>query len=82
MPNGDLKQVVVEVKPKKEYEMVQKLLEGNLTVPTNTLKKLKNFKYDLKMAYKNKSKWETMIKWCEKKGFTFIVVTEDTFKKM
>ena len=52
---GVLKQVVVEVKPQKEY--------------------------DLKMAYKNKTKWETMIAWCNKKGYEFIIITEDHLKK-
>jgi hypothetical protein len=41
------------------------------------LKKLKNFEYDLKMAYKNKQKWETMINWCNKKGYDFIIITTD-----
>ena len=53
-PEGVLRQVVVEVKPMKEYKMVQSLNEGNLQVPQNGAKKLKNFEYDLKMAYKNK----------------------------
>jgi hypothetical protein len=79
--NGVLSQVVVEVKPQKEYEMVLKLNEGKLDVPENKLKKLKNFEYSLKMAYKNKNKWETMVKWCDKKGYNFIVVTEETFKR-
>jgi hypothetical protein len=79
--DGVLKQVVVEVKPAKEYKMVLELNEGRLNVPDKGLKKLKNFEYDLKMAYKNKNKWETMINWCEKKGFEFIIITEDHLKK-
>ena len=78
---GVLKQVVVEVKPFKEYKMVQDLNEGNLVVPENGMKKLKNFEYDLKMAYKNKNKWETMINWCNKKGYEFIIITEQHLKK-
>lgn len=78
--DGTLKQVVAEVKPMKEYKMVQNLNEGRLSVPEG-LKKMKNFEYDLKMAYKNKNKWETMIKWCEKKGYTFIIITEEHLKK-
>ena len=45
------------------------------------MKKLKNFEYDLKMAYKNKQKWETMINWCNKKGYEFIIITEQHLKK-
>jgi hypothetical protein len=78
---GVLKQVVVEVKPYKEYKMVQDLNEGRLNVPDSTLKKLKNFEYDLKMAYKNKQKWETMIQWCNLKGYEFIIITEQHLKK-
>lgn len=78
---GVLKQVVVEVKPYKEYKMVQDLNEGVLEVPEKGLKKLKNFEYDLKMAHKNKNKWETMIKWCNKKGYEFIIITEQHLKK-
>ena len=78
--NGVLKQVVVEVKPKKEYNMVIALNAGKLSVPEKGTKKLKNFEDDLKMAYKNKNKWETMINWCNKKGYEFIIITEDHLK--
>jgi hypothetical protein len=79
--DGVLKQVVVEVKPMKEYKMVQLLKEGKLEVPEKGIKKLKSFEYDLKMAYKNKNKWETMIRWCDKKGYDFIIITEEHLKK-
>jgi hypothetical protein len=79
--DGILKQVVVEVKPMKEYKMVQLLKEGKLEVPEKGIKKLKSFEYDLKMAYKNKNKWETMIRWCDKKGYDFIIITEEHLKK-
>lgn len=81
LQDGSLKQVVVEVKPMKEYKMVQSLIEERLSVPESGLKKLKNFEYDLKMAYKNKNKWETMSLWCDKKGYHFIIITEDHLKK-
>lgn len=79
--NGELRQVVVEVKPQKEYNMVLALNEGKLKVPEKGTKKLKNFEYDLKMAYKNKQKWETMIKWCNQKGYDFIIITEENLKR-
>lgn len=83
MRNGDgvLKQVVVEVKPMKEYKMVQLLNEGRLNIPENGAKKLKNFEYDLKQAQKNRDKWQAMIKWCDKKGYDFIIITEEHLKK-
>ena len=81
LSDGTLKQIVVEVKPMKEYNMVIALNEGKLSVPEKGAKKLKGFEYDLKMAYKNKNKWETMISWCNKKGYEFIIITEDNLKK-
>jgi hypothetical protein len=82
MPDGELKKVVVEVKPHKEYQMVQDLNEGKLQIPDKGTKKLKNFEYSLKMAYQNKNKWENAIKWCNKKGYHFIIITEEHLKKM
>lgn len=74
--DGSLKDVVVEVKPQKEYEMVLLLSEGKIDVNDGSLKKLKRQEYDVKMGYKNKCKWVTMIKWCNKKGYEFIIITE------
>jgi hypothetical protein len=79
--DGTSKKVVVEVKPQKEYQMVLDLNAGNMKVPQDGLKKLKNFEYDLKMAQRNRDKWDTMIKWCNKKGYEFIIITELTLKK-
>jgi hypothetical protein len=77
-----VKKVIAEVKPKKEFEMVVALQENKLEIPkSTTVKKLKNFEYDLKMAQKNRDKWNTMIKFCEKKGWEFIVITEDHLKR-
>ena len=81
LSDGTLKEVVVEVKPMKEYKMVQDLNEGRMTIPEKGgVKKLKSFEYDLKMAYQNKMKWETMINWCNKKGYDFIIITEQHLK--
>ena len=81
--NANSKKVIAEVKPMKEYLMVKKLQEMKLSVPENaTLKKLKNFEYDLKMAQKNSEKWKTMIKYCDLKGWDFIIITEEHLKKM
>ncbi len=79
--DGSIRDVVVEVKPMKEYKMVVDLSEGRMNVPEKGMKKLKNFEYDLKMAYKNKQKWETMIMWCKKKGYDFIIITEEHLKR-
>lgn len=48
-----------------------------LVIPNNAnMKQLRSFEYDLKMAQKNAEKWETMIKFCDKKGWEFIIITE------
>jgi len=81
--SGDsVKKVVVEVKPQKEYNMVIALNEKKIKVPEKgSGKRLKNFEYDMKMAYRNKAKWEAAIKWCAKKGYEFIIVTEQHLSK-
>ena len=79
---GVLKQVVMEVKPQIEYNDAILLQEGKFEIPKDaTLKKLKSLEYKFKMAQKNLEKWQTMIEWCNKKGYEFIVVTENTMKK-
>lgn len=80
LSNGEIKHVVAEVKPQKEYEMVLALDEGRLQVPEKGTKKLKNFEYDFKLADKNRSKFNTMIKWCNAKGYEFIIITEQHLK--
>lgn len=71
--DGSISKVIAEVKPLSET------LEPKL--PANpTAKQLKNVEYALKMWNKNLSKWEYMIKWCERKGFKFIIITEKDLK--
>ena len=62
--------------------MVVALQEGKLKIPESKGKKLKNFEYDLKMAYTNQQKWNTMIEFCKKKGYKFIIITEEHIKRM
>lgn len=83
MSDGSVKRIVVEVKPMKEYKMVQDLHEGRINTPNNNanLRKMRNFEYDIKMAQKNSEKWKTMIKWCKEKGYEFIIITEEHLKK-
>jgi hypothetical protein len=81
--DGSIKDVIAEVKPMKEFLMVRQLQEKNINIPQKTTtKKLKNLEYDVKMAHKNLNKWETMIKFCDKKGWEFIIITEEILKKM
>ena len=81
--NNGIRKIIVEVKPESEYKDVILLQEKKFEVPDNpTIKRLKNLEYKLKMAQKNLKKWETMIKFCDKKGWEFIVITESTLKKL
>jgi len=67
--DGSVSKVVAEVKPSSETK--EPKLSDN---PTS--KQLKNFEYALKMYNKNLSKWKYMIEYCERKGFEFIIITE------
>jgi len=79
--NG-IKRVVVEVKPKKDYEDAILFDKGQFKIDEKlSLKKLKNLEYRFKTAQKNSEKWKTMIKWCDKKGYDFIIITEEHLKK-
>ena len=82
LSDGSIKCVVAEVKPKAEYNDAIMFTEGKFQTPDKTsLKKLQSLEYKFKMAQKNAEKWQTMIKWCEKKGYDFIIITEDHLKK-
>jgi len=67
--DGSVSKVVAEVKPSNET--TEPILPQNATA-----KQLKNFEYSLKMWNKNLSKWKYMIEYCERKGFEFIIITE------
>jgi hypothetical protein len=72
--DGTISKVIAEVKPKSET------MEPKIpAAPTS--KQLKNFEYALKMYNKNLSKWTYMIEYCQKKGFEFIIITEELLGK-
>lgn len=72
--DNSIDRVVVEVKP--HHETNPPKLTHNPTA-----KQLKNFEYALNEYSKNLDKWKHCINWCDKKGFKFIIITEETFKK-
>jgi hypothetical protein len=81
-PNG-IRRVLVEIKPKKEYDDVLLLQNGSFEMGNNlNLKKLKNLEYRFLTAKKNNEKWKAAIKWCDKKGYEFIIITEEHLKKI
>ena len=82
LSDGSIRSVVAEVKPKAEYNDAIMFTEGRFQTPEkSSLKKLQSLEYKFKMAQKNAEKWQTMIRWCEKKGYEFIIITEDHLKK-
>jgi hypothetical protein len=67
---GFEKVYIIEVKPASE------------TVPPKkpsrvTPKSLKNYQYAVTMYMKNICKWAHAKEWCERRGFQFIIATED-----
>lgn len=72
--DGSISRVVAEVKPSSETS--EPKLHTNPTA-----KQLKNFEYALKMWNKNLSKWKYMIEYCQRKGFDFIIITEEHLGK-
>lgn len=80
--DGSTKKVVVEVKPKKDYEDALLFERGMFETKDNmNVRKLRNLEYRFKTAQKNSEKWKTMIKWCKSKGYDFIIITEDHLKR-
>ena len=67
--NGEISKVVAEVKPSSET------MEPKISSNPSS-KQLKNFEYALKMYNKNLSKWKYMMEYCDRKGFKFIIITE------
>lgn len=63
--NGLIEKILVEVKPKKQTKP-----------PTNT-KNSKRYLEEVKTWSVNKSKWEAAILYCEKRKWTFKILTED-----
>lgn len=84
MRKGDtVSKVIAEVKPKSEYEDVILFREGKFNVPPDsTLKKMKSLEYKFKMSQKNSVKWETMLEFCQKKGYEFIIITDELLNRI
>ncbi len=83
MRSGEsIKRVIAEVKPKSEYNDVILFREGKFNIPKDaTMKKMKNLEYKIKMSQKNSAKWETMVEFCNKKGYEFIIITDEILNK-
>ncbi len=83
MKSGEnLKKVIAEVKPKSEYDDVILFREGKFNIPKDaTMKKMRNLEYKIKASQKNSAKWETMIEFCSKKGYEFIIITDEMLNR-
>ena len=65
MPDGSIKTFLVEIKP-----------EGQVSPPKG--KKTKRFDEAMKTFIKNQAKWAAAKKYCEDRGFQFVIETEHT----
>jgi hypothetical protein len=66
--------VVVEIKPYSETIPPVK--------PKNpTIKALTNYEYACKTYIKNRLKWDQARLWCNKRGYKFIIITEQHLKR-
>ena len=74
-PNGEISKVVAEVKPYSST--IKPVLPKKQTAAS-----LRNFEYAIKEYSKNCDKWRYCIEWCRIKGFEFVIITEETFKRM
>lgn len=72
--NGDLRRVIVEIKPKKELYPPEKPKK-------QTAKSLENYEYAVRTHIKNKLKWSTALEYAKKRKMEFIIITEDQLKR-
>lgn len=75
-PDGSIRKVVAEVKPKTETLPPKPPKQGA------TRKQLMNFEYSIKMWNKNLSKWQFAVEYCKSKGVNFVIITEDFINKL
>jgi len=69
-----VEKVIVEIKPMRETQKPVR--------PVNeTLKALRNYEYGYKMYMKNKLKWGAALEYCQKRGYKFVLITEEHLKK-
>ena len=66
--------MIAEVKPVKDT--IPPVIPANATP-----KKLKALAYDLKEYTKNLAKWGSVVEYCKRKGFEFIIITEEHLNK-
>ena len=60
---------IVEIKPKKQTKPPRK----------NPKRKTKSWLWESKEWVRNQAKWESAIKFCDKQGMQFKILTEDQF---
>lgn len=73
-PNNSIEVWLVEVKPKKQTKPPKKP-EGKIT------KRNRRYLYETKTYAVNEAKWKAAIAFCDKKGWSFKIITENTLGK-
>jgi hypothetical protein len=64
-PDGNIKEYLVEIKPKKQTEL-----------PPKPKRQTKRYISEVYEYTKNQSKWEAAREWCLDRGYDFVVLTE------
>lgn len=70
---GELEEYLIEVKPEKQTKEPEEPKK-------QTLKSIQNYEYRLREYVQNLNKWEAAVKYCEKRGMTFYLLTEKYFE--
>ena len=68
-PNHTVVKYIVEIKPKRQTKPPRR----------NPKRKTKSWLWEVKEYSKNQAKWDSALKFCEKQGMEFKILTEDQF---
>ena len=66
---GEIVETIWEIKPKKQT-----------VPPTVPKRKTKSWKYNAEQYVINDAKWKACRKYCDRKGYSFQIITEDILK--
>lgn len=73
--NGDIREEIIEIKPRKEWVPAMVIVESNFKqMPSDKSKNPKTKLHNQITALINASKWAAAIKWCEERNMKFRVI--------
>jgi len=78
--NGKIQKYIVEIKPEKQGPILTERGFDYSNKPKEpkrkTKKSVENYQYAMKKYVENKNKWESAIKYCNKKGYKFVLINK------